>query len=345
MTIPTLEEFSACLDLIEGYHTSEIAKKLRDAVVDDKKGPWLLGLETSLMTGMNIRPEYYEVKALIEEALVLLEIKATEILSTPVVKWLFSQYNFVEGYKSAFGVAPGLHISIDDNADKWTNELLLKYEPLTRDEAVEIIRGREDENEFPYENIEKELANLNSDFQRLKRFRRAISRFLKIRRRPFTFYVIEALRDYFYNDAERHLELHKQRDDLIHEAHRSINRLSHNIKGELVCLMPDLNNDVRYEVLRSELLEIMSRFSNALSDFESVSHEQFMPMERKGKKARERFLAYNLWTALHRYFGDETNRVTAVTNMLAIEGIDNPPGFYAVEKMIQKWRREQKASG
>lgn len=250
--------------------------------------------------------------------------KRAAIEVSPVEVWLHSQPAARRAFKALYGARrlPLQHGPKDEI--EWATLLI---------NGTHRIRTRSDYTDSYFmekyrtpEDWAKFIDEVNSDEAKL---RRLITRCDRIARNNFGGYrigIAKAFFDYFY--TKRYLQLATEAKQAPKAALTVLNAIETLFSQARDYEFLKLGNVPRHSLER--IARTAQRYIDRHADIK-------YPVRRLDGTARERVLAYDLWTCFVNHF--KSNKANAIFYFLGYEGVKNDLDLRAIERMTSEWSR------
>ncbi|WP_417499586.1 hypothetical protein [Methylophaga sp.] len=324
MTIPSEIEFDEALRSLENSTAIELIEKYWKLPDKDMTPSSITELRESLeekitrngLTRQTYR-EYlsYATFKLTQEKEQLMELiqthdenlinKSKKVLKQPAIDWLMSQPAYKAAMKSISGKL------VDVGSEKHINNRLNDLLQAKDNRTLESI----------------------------------VLRLLETQIGTFEYGLLSKLKIYFYSDFESYLDALKKREKIARKTKKNLDELLKIEKVLFELQSIDTRVDSRFFKVgqTNKIKNLLERVSLELEDIANQTVPRLKPIKKGDLTSKERLLIYNLWITLKQSFGSKKNFVNTISHLMYLEGIDNPIGQRALEKLIQGWngRRQE----
>lgn len=321
-TIPSEEEFNKSIELLKTFDAVELIEKywelesLETCSYEEKIKRTLI--EKPHYSDSPIRGLYYDyihygefkirlvredVESFLNDYYELFTRKYNKIHETPALIWLTSQPAYKAAEKNIFGP------------------------PHTpKDHA------------YFFELTLSKLLKCESE----KRLESLVRHFIDKTHGRFYHVLLLHLKNYFYSDFEQYLTALKKREIIAKKAKKYIDELVkiESLVAELEGTSKEFHISLKHPT-HNKINRLLVRAGLEIEDMTLLP--RLKPVRKGDATARERLLIFNLWKSFKPFkqsaiSSGKRNYVTAISHLMYLDGIDNPIGQRAIEKLIQGWK-------
>lgn len=213
----------------------------------------------------------------------------------------------------------------------------LASQPAFRASSKSIFRTPRNGNDDFEQRFERQVSELLSS-KSIEALQRKVRDIIERKYGEFHLTLLSELKSYFYSDHEEYFAALKKREVVAKKAKKVIDELV-----DIETAISELEASSSYISSKQEKIQrLLKRTSLEIEDMTIIPRKK--PVIKSDLTAKERLLVFNLWTSLRSNLRGRarSNFVTAISHLMYLEGIENPIGQRAIEKLIQGWKSKHK---